>query len=62
MNQTNKPVIRVPNSHNQILKQALDNINSNEEITAMWEMTNTNGLSVKKLSSPPFVKTIFWEM
>jgi len=44
-NQTTKSLIRVPNSHNPILEQALVNINANEEIVAMWEMTNTNAMS-----------------
>lgn len=37
--------IKVPNKHNLILEQAINNVNSNEEITAMWEMTNTNAMS-----------------
>ncbi len=45
MDQTNKPLIRVPNSHNPILEQALANINANEEIAVMWEMTNTNAMN-----------------
>ncbi len=45
MNQiNNKPAIRVPASHNPILEKALQNINSNQEILTLWEMTNTNAL------------------
>ncbi len=37
--------INVPSLHNKILTKALDNINNNEEIAVMWEMTNTNALN-----------------
>ncbi len=40
-----KPAIRVPSVHNKILDQAVTNINANEEIMVMWEMTNTNALN-----------------
>lgn len=46
MEQTNqKPLIRVPSSHNPLLEKALEKINANEEIATMWEMTNTNAMS-----------------
>lgn len=46
MDQTNnKPLIRVPSFHNTLLEKALANINANEEIATMWEMTNTNAMS-----------------
>lgn len=46
MDQTiNKPLIRVPTTHNPLLEKALERINSNQEIIVMWEMTNTNALS-----------------
>lgn len=46
MDQTiNRPTIRVPATHNPILEKALERINSNQEIMAMWEMTNTNALN-----------------
>lgn len=37
--------INVPSLHNKILTQAIERINSNEEIAVMWEMTNTNALN-----------------
>jgi metal-dependent HD superfamily phosphatase/phosphodiesterase len=40
-----KPAIRVPTRHNKLLEEALIHINANEEIMAMWEMTNTNAMS-----------------
>lgn len=46
MNQSNdKATIRVPSTHNPILEQAVEKINSNQEILTMWEMTNTNALN-----------------
>lgn len=39
------PSINVPTNHNKILSQAIENINNNEEIGVMWEMTNTNALN-----------------
>lgn len=45
MNQAeNKDTIRVPLQGNKILEEALGRINKNEEILAMWEMTNTNAM------------------
>lgn len=40
-----KQTIRVPSTHNHLLEKALELINTNEEILAMWEMTNTNAMS-----------------
>lgn len=40
----NKTLIHVPTNGNALLEQALERINSNEEIYTMWEMTNTNAL------------------
>ncbi len=37
--------INVPSLHNKILAKAIENINANEEISALWEMTNTNALN-----------------
>lgn len=39
-----KQTIRVPSTHNLLLEKALEQINSNEEILTMWEMTNTNAM------------------
>ncbi len=45
MNQAeNKDAIRVPLQGNSILEEALKRINKDEEILAMWEMTNTNAM------------------
>lgn len=37
--------IHVPVRQNKILEQAIEKINTNEEILTMWEMTNTNALA-----------------
>ncbi len=37
--------IHVPVRKNKILEQALERINSSEEIMTMWEMTNTNAMA-----------------
>ncbi len=37
-------IIHVPLGGNDLLGQALERINSNEEIAVMWEMTNTNAM------------------
>lgn len=37
--------INVPSLHNKLLAKAIENINNNEEISALWEMTNTNALN-----------------
>jgi len=34
----------VPVGNNKLLEQALERVNNNEELMAMWEMTNTNAM------------------
>jgi len=36
--------IKIPTSKNQLLSQVLERINADEEISAIWEMTNTNAM------------------
>ena len=38
-------MIKVPIGKNQILQQTMDLVNSNEEIAALWEMTNTMAMA-----------------
>ncbi len=37
-------MIKVPVGNNKLLEQVLELVNSNEEISTMWEMTNTNAM------------------
>lgn len=37
--------IKVPVGNNKILERVLELVNANEEISAMWEMTNTNAMA-----------------
>ncbi len=37
-------MINIPCGNNHLLEQVVNNVNSNEEISTMWEMTNTNAV------------------
>ena len=44
MQQSNQPTIHVPLNNNELLKQTLERVNSNEEILTLWNILNVNAI------------------
>jgi len=44
MYKSTKKLIKIPTENNQILKQVLDLVNSNEELQTLWRVNNINAI------------------